>query len=196
VKPRSHTRSRREAADICAVTERAGEVVGGLRAMLKRDSSGAGLTNVDVNTVIRIVERIAHGDANLHQVTVHLDLSSDVRPVKGDSVQLQQVILNLMLNAFSAMSGTGLDGARRLVLRTHAMDELHVLVEVQDSGTGIAAEQLESIFDPFITSRPEGLGLGLSICRSIIERHGGTISAANNPDRGATISITLPVTPE
>ena len=101
-----------------------------------------------------------------------------------------------MLNAFSAMSGTGLDGARRLVLRTHAMDELHVLVEVQDSGTGIAAEQLESIFDPFITSRPEGLGLGLSICRSIIERHGGTISAANNPDRGATISITLPVTPE
>ena len=183
-------------ADICEVTERAGEVVGGLRAMLKRDSTAAGLTNVDVNTVIRIVERIAHGDANLHQVTVHLDLSSDVRPVKGDSVQLQQVILNLMLNAFSAMSGTGLDGARRLVVRTNAIDESNVLIEVQDSGTGIAAEQLESIFDPFITSRPEGLGMGLSICRSIIERHGGTISAANNPDRGATFSITLPVTRE
>ena len=110
-------------ADICEVTERAGEVVGGLRAMLKRDSTAAGLTNVDVNDVIRIVERIAHGDANLHKVTVHLDLSSDVRPVKGDSVQLQQVILNLMLNAFSAMSGTGLDGARRLVVRTNAIDE-------------------------------------------------------------------------
>ena len=68
-----------------------------------------GLTNVDVNNVIRIVERIAHGDASRHGVTVHLDLSSDVRPVKGDSVQLQQVILNLMLNAFSAMSGTGSD---------------------------------------------------------------------------------------
>jgi hypothetical protein len=98
------------------------------------------LTNVDVNNVIRIVERIAHGDANLHKVTVHLDLSSDVRPVKGDSVQLQQVILNLMLNAFSAMSGTGLDGARRLVVRTNSIDESNVLVEVQDSGTGIAAE--------------------------------------------------------
>ena len=94
------------------------------------------------------------------------------------------------------MSGTGLDGARRLVVRTNSIDESNVLVEVQDSGTGIAAEKLESIFDPFITSKPEGLGMGLSICRSIIERHGGTISAANNPDRGATFSITLPVTGE
>jgi two-component system, LuxR family, sensor kinase FixL len=183
-------------ADICEVTERAGEVIGGLRAMLKRDSTVAGSTNVDVNNVIRIVERIVHGDANLHKVTVHLDLSSDVGPVKGDSVQLQQVILNLMLNAFSAMSGTGLDGARRLVVRTNSLDTSKVLVEVQDSGTGIATEKLESIFDPFITSKPEGLGMGLSICRSIIERHGGKISAANNPDRGAKFSITLPVAHE
>jgi PAS domain S-box-containing protein len=182
--------------DICEVTERAGEVIGGLRAMLKRDSTAAGVTNVDVNNVIRIVERIVHGDANLHKVTVHLDLSSDLRPVTGDSVQLQQVILNLMLNAFSAMSQTGLDGARRLVVRTTSIDQLNVLVEVQDSGTGIPAEKLASIFDPFITSKPEGLGMGLSICRSIIERHGGKISAANNPDRGAKFSITLPVSPE
>ena len=183
-------------ADIREVTERAGEVIGGLRAMLKRDSTAAGLTNVDVNNVIRIVERIVHGDATLHKVTVHLDLSSDVRPVKGDSVQLQQVVLNLMLNAFSAMSGTGLDGARRLVVRTNSIDGSNVLIEVQDSGTGIAAEKLESIFDPFVTSKPEGLGMGLSICRSIIERHGGKISAANNPDRGAKFSIMLPVTRE
>ena len=77
-----------------------------------------------------------------------------------------------------------------------AIDKSNVLVEVEDSGTGIAAETLESIFDPFITSKPEGLGLGLSICRSIIERHGGKISAANNPERGATFSITLPATRE
>jgi signal transduction histidine kinase len=99
-----------------------------------------------------------------------------------------------MLNAFSARGGgTGLDGARRLVVRTDSIDVSKVLVEVQDSGTGIAAEKLESIFDPFSTSKPEGLGMGLSICRSIIERHGGTISAGNNPDRGAKFSITLPV---
>jgi PAS domain S-box-containing protein len=179
-------------ADISEVTARAGEVVGGLTAMLKRDSAPAALTDVDLNSLIRIVERIAHGDANLHKVAVHLDLSSDVRPVRGDSVQLQQVILNLMLNAFSAMNGTGFDGARRLIVRTSALDTSNVLVEVQDSGTGIASEKLESIFDPFVTSKPEGLGMGLSICRSIIERHGGKILAANNPDRGATFSIVLP----
>ena len=175
-------------ADIYRVTERAGEVVGGLRAILKRDGPAARLTNVDVNDVIRMVERIAHGDANLHKVTVHLDLSPDVRPVRGDSVQLQQVILNLMLNAFSAMN----DGARRLIVRTGSPDKSSVLVEVQDSGTGIPADKLETLFDPFVTSKPEGLGMGLSICRSIIERHGGRISAANNPDRGATFAITLP----
>jgi PAS domain S-box-containing protein len=179
-------------ADIYQVTERAGEVVGGLRAILKRDGPAARLNNVDVNDVIRMVERIAHGDANLHKVTVHLDLSPGVRPVKGDSVQLQQVILNLMLNAFSAMT----DGARRLIVRTGSPDQSSVLVEVQDSGTGIPAEKLETLFDPFVTSKPEGLGMGLSICRSIIERHGGRISAANNPDRGATFSIVLPVTGE
>ena len=180
--------------DICEVTERAGDVIGGLRAMLRRDSTAAGVTNVDVNNVIRVVERIARGDANLHKVTVHLDLSADVRPVKGDSIQLQQVILNLMLNAFSAMSDTGLDGVRRLIVRTNSIDAAKVRIDVQDSGSGIAVEKLQSIFDPFITSKPEGLGLGLSICRSIIERHGGAISAANNPDRGATFSITLPAT--
>jgi two-component system sensor kinase FixL len=94
------------------------------------------------------------------------------------------------------MSGTERDGARRLVVRTNSMDRSNVRIEVQDSGTGIAADKLESIFDPFITSKPEGLGLGLSICRSIIERHGGKISAANNPDGGAKFSITLPVTPD
>jgi two-component system, LuxR family, sensor kinase FixL len=178
--------------DITEVTERAGEVIGGLRSMLKRDSTAAASTDVDMNNVIRIVERIAHGDANLHNVVVHLDLASDLRAVKGDSVQLQQVILNLMLNAFSALSGTGLDGGGRLVVRTTSIDKASVLVEVEDSGPGIAPEKLESVFHPFITSKPEGLGLGLSICRSIIERHGGRISAANNPHRGAKFSITLP----
>ena len=98
-------------ADIREITERAGEVIVGLQAMLKRGSPAANLTDVDVNNVIRIVERITHGDANRHRLTVHLELSSGLAPVKGDSVQLQQVILNLLLNAFSAMNGSGPDGA-------------------------------------------------------------------------------------
>jgi two-component system, LuxR family, sensor kinase FixL len=183
-------------ADISEVTRRAGDVVAGLRSMLKRGGAATDPTSVDVNDVIRIVERIAHGDANLHKVSVHLELSPHVRTVRGDSVQLQQVILNLMLNGFSAMSGAGPDGPRRLVVRTTSIDRSNLLIEVQDSGTGIAGDKLESIFEPFVTSKPEGLGIGLSICRSIIERHGGRISAANNPDRGATFSIALPGTLE
>ena len=183
-------------ADVREITEQAGEVVTGLRAMMKRDSTAAPLTRVDLNQIIRVVERVTHGDANLHKVAVHLDLASDVGPVKGDSVQLQQVMLNLMLNAFGAMHGTGLDSTGRLVVRTHADDASNVLIEVQDNGTGIAPDKLESIFDPFVTTKPEGLGMGLSICRSIIQRHGGVISATNNVDGGATFSIKLPVVGE
>ena len=118
--------------------------------MLKRDDTAEGLTTVDVTIVLRIVERIAHGDANPHNVRVHLDLSSDVHPVKGNSVQLQQAISNLMLKPFSAMSG--LDGSPRLAGRTRSVDESIVLIEVEDSGTGIAAATLESIFEPFATT--------------------------------------------
>ena len=177
--------------DIDRVTERAGEVIRGMRDMLKRDTPG--VTEVDLNELIRSVERIVHSDANQHRVEVQLDLSPGISLVKGDTVQLQQVMLNLMLNAFSAI-GTGPNGARQLIVRTNSIDGSYLQVEVQDSGTGIPLDKLEGIFEPFITSKPDGLGMGLSICRTIVERHGGKIWAANNPDRGATFSITLPVT--
>ena len=194
-KPQPNLQKIRETfSDIDRITERAGEVIRGMRDMLKRDTPG--VTEVDLNELIRSVERIAHSDANQHKVKVQLDLSPGVCPVKGDTVQLQQVMLNLMLNAFSAMSGAGHAGARRLDVRTYSIDGSNVQVEVQDSGTGIAPDKLESIFEPFITSKPEGIGMGLSICRTIVERHGGKIWAANNPDRGATFSIALPIASE
>jgi PAS domain S-box-containing protein len=179
-------------SEIAGATQRADEMIQGMRQMLRRDTSG--FTRVDLKQVIRTVERIVHSDAVRHDVTVDLDLSPSVLPVSGDTVQLQQAMLNLMLNAFEAMNKTEA-GSRRLVVRTTSLNEgSNVLLEVRDSGTGIAPEKLESIFDPFITSKPDGLGMGLSICRTIIERHGGIICAANNPDRGATFSITLPIT--
>lgn len=187
---------RRTFTDIIEITRRAGDVIGGLRAMLKRDSATPGFTQLDVNNVIQTVERITHGEASLHAVAVHLDLSPDLGPISGDTIQLQQVILNVMLNAFGAMSEPGGDRVRRLLVRTKSRGESHVVIEVQDSGDGISADKLESIFEPFVTTKSDGLGLGLSICRSIIERHGGTIAAANNSDRGATFSITLPVAPQ
>ena len=176
-------------SDISDINRRAGEIIEGMRDMLKRDTPG--FTNVDLNQVIRTVERIAHSDGVMQGVAVQLDLSPSVVPIKGDTVQLQQVMLNLMVNAFGAMKESERT-MRRLIVRTNSIDGSSVRVEVQDSGTGIAPEKIESIFDPFITSKPEGLGMGLSICRTIIERHGGKIWASNNPDRGATFSITLP----
>ena len=178
-------------AHIDEITRRAGDMIDRMRDMLKRDTPG--FTSLDLNQLIRDVERIVHGDAVGHNVRVDLDLSPGVLPVNADSVQIQQVMMNLMLNAFGAMKEPGRDGGGRLIVRTKSIDALNVLLEVQDSGTGIAPERLKSIFDPFITSKPDGLGLGLSICRSIIDRHGGKIWAANNADRGATFSITLPV---
>jgi len=235
--PRPDLAEVREAlTDIGADAERAAEVIRRLRAMLKRDTPG--VARFDVNDVIRAVARIVRSDATRHGVTIHLDLAPGACPVTADTVQLQQVMLNLMLNAFAAMSGPdrgggddnnrgaggavgaggdagggggrvrtvgverdddrgGRDVARDLTVRTRLTDGARaVLIEVADSGSGIAAGQLESIFNPFVTSKPEGLGMGLSICRSIVESHRGTIRAANNPGgRGATISITLPAAP-
>jgi C4-dicarboxylate-specific signal transduction histidine kinase len=177
--------------DICADTERAAEVIRRLRDMLKRDTPG--FTSFDLNNLIRDVDHIAHGDAVAHNVTVELNLSPGVLLVKADNVQLQQVMLNLMLNAFSAMGEVQFNGVRRLIVRTQSIDASNVLVELQDSGTGIVPEKLESIFDPFVTNKRDGLGIGLAISRTIVERHGGKVWAANNPDRGAMFSITLPI---
>lgn len=177
--------------DIREVAEHAGGIIGNLRDMLKRGRV-VSFATVDVNDIIRVVEHIARGDANLHRVIVELELSTEPLLVSGDSIQLQQVILNLMLNAFSAMSKREAGKRGRLFVRTKAEDTSHLLIEVQDNGTGIAPDQLESIFAPFVTSKPDGLGMGLSICRTIVESHGGKITAVNNQDRGATFRVVLP----
>jgi PAS domain S-box-containing protein len=178
-------------SDICADTERAAEVIRRLRGMLKRDTPG--FTSLDLNQLIRDVDHIVHGDAVAHNVTVELDLWPGVLLIKADNIELQQVMLNLMLNAFGAMGEAQLNGERRLIVRTKSFDASNVLVELEDSGTGIAPEKLESIFDAFVTSKRDGLGIGLAISRTIVERHRGKVWAANNPDHGATFSITLPV---
>jgi two-component system sensor kinase FixL len=161
--------------------------------MLKRETPG--FVAVDLNQLIRVVEGIVRSDAVAHRVTLRLDLSRESCPVKGDAVQLQQVVLNLMLNAFSATGQRPGDGSRRVVVRTRRVDGSTVRADVQDNGTGIPPDKLDAVFEPFITSKPDGLGMGLAICRTIIERHGGKIWAANNPAGagGATFSVTLPV---
>ncbi len=110
--------------------------------------------------------------------------------VLGDRVQLQQVVLNLVMNACDAMSDTP-PGERLLVVTTASHGEARI--EVHDGGRGIAPDALASIFEPFVTTKRDGLGFGLAICRSILTAHGGHISAANNPDRGASFVVSLPL---
>jgi two-component system sensor kinase FixL len=112
--------------------------------------------------------------------------------VRGDRIELQQVVLNLLMNAFDAMSDRPTD-ERRVVLRAQPDGARMVRVSASDRGTGLSAENLDRIFQPFYTTKREGLGMGLSISRTIIEAHGGRLWAENNPDRGATFHFTVPV---
>jgi signal transduction histidine kinase len=113
--------------------------------------------------------------------------------VSGDRNQLQQVLLNFVINGCDAMEGR--QGDRLLLVRTRATAQGGVEIAVADRGTGIPPADLERVFEPFVTTKAQGLGLGLSICRSIVEAHGGFVRAANNADRGATLRFELPATP-
>jgi signal transduction histidine kinase len=178
-------------ADITSDTQRARDIIARLRGMLKRGGP-AESAPVNMNDVIRTVERLVRGERLRHEVTVELDLAPDLAPTTGDTIQLQQVVMNLMLNAFAAMDQPG-RVKRRLLVRTRAAaDGAHVEAEFQDSGAGIAAEVIDRLFEPFVTTKPDGLGMGLSICRTILDNHRGKLRAANNPAGGAIFTLTLP----
>ena len=119
------------------------------------------------------------------------ELAADLPPVVGDRIQLQQVILNLILNGKDAMS-TVQTHPRELLITSRKSNAGELVVAVRDSGHGLDPKDVERIFDPFFTTKPEGMGLGLSISRTIIEAHGGTLWATPNEDKGATIQFTLP----
>ena len=122
---------------------------------------------------------------------LRMDLHSDVPPVAGDKVQLQQVVINLVVNGIQAMAGT-IGREISLTIRSRRRQGNRVLVSVIDNGTAIDPRHLDTLFDAFFTTKPAGMGMGLSICRSISEAHGGEVGASNNPDFGATFHFTLP----
>ena len=124
-------------------------------------------------------------------VSVQTRLTAGLAPIEGDRVQLQQVVLNLALNAAEAMSGVA-EGARELLISTEQSGTNGVLVAVRDTGPGIDPEHIERVFDAFYTTKSSGVGMGLSICRSIIEAHGGRLWADANEPRGAVFQFTSP----
>ncbi len=175
--------------DVIKNDKRAGAVIHRLREFLKK--SNAVLQPVDLNEVTREVLDLAHSDLLLRRMPITTVLSPGVPLVMGDRVQLQQVILNLVLNACDAMSTV--DPAERELVLTTVVDDECVQIAIADRGVGIPDGELDSVFDPFVTHRPQGLGLGLAISRSIVVAHGGRIQAENNADRGTTFRCFLPV---
>jgi PAS domain S-box-containing protein len=168
---------------------RAGNVIGGIRALVKKAPPRQAC--LDLNEAIREVITLTRGEAAKTGVSVRTDLADGLPLIYGDRVQLQQVVLNLIINAIEAMSGVT-ETPRALLICTQKAEPNGVLVEVRDSGPGLAPATIERLFDAFHTTKPGGLGLGLSICRSIIEAHGGRLWAKANVPRGAIFEFSLP----
>jgi len=167
---------------------RASEVIRHLRALLCKGEME--FQSVDLKNLTSDVLSLLRAEARRRHFTIEIDLAADLPLVRGDKVHLQQVLLNLLLNGMEAMAA--IPHEKRLVLRTALNQSGCVEVAISDVGTGIPQDRLPLLFTAFFSTKEDGMGLGLSICRSIIEAHGGRIWAENNPDRGATFRFTLP----
>ena len=183
---------RQALARIAKDGHRAAEVIDEIRALIKKAPPRK--DRLEINGAIHEVIALTRGEAVKNGVSVQTELIDGLPLIEGDRVQLQQVILNLIINAFEAMSGIS-EGVRELLISTRKAEPDGVLVAVRDSGPGLAPATLERLFESFYTTKPGGLGLGLSICRSIIEAHGGRLWACANVPCGAIFQFTVPAHP-
>jgi len=168
---------------------RASDVIARIRAVLKKSEPAA--LHLDLNELIREIAALTQGEVERRGASLRTDLAANLPAVTGDRVRLQQVLLNLVINALDAMNEVT-DRPRVIGIRTAAPDPKSVLVAVEDSGIGLGPEKESRLFDAFYTTKPDGLGMGLSISRSIVEEHGGRLWAAPNEGPGATFQFTLP----
>lgn len=171
---------------------RASEVIRRLRSLLKKIEPE--MNPLDVNALITQTVGLVAADVTIRNNVLKTELAGDLPLVNGDRIQLQQVLLNLISNSFDAMESN--QDFREMLISTSRKDKNTIIVAVKDSGCGISAENMKKLFVHFFTSKVDGLGMGLSISRSIVEAHGGRLEVENNPDRGATFYFTLPVNRE
>jgi len=181
--------ARRSVEDMISDARRASEVIHRIRALSKK--TDAEKVPLDINDVIREGSRLVRREVITHGASLRLELAPELPSILGDRVQLQQVIINLVINAIQAMASVT-DRPRTLLIRSQKSEDGRVLVAVRDSGTGIEAKSVNKLFKAFFTTKPSGMGMGLSICRTIIEAHSGQVSAANNSGPGATFQLILP----
>jgi two-component system sensor kinase FixL len=175
--------------DIVQDNSRAGEVIRRLRELVKKGNLE--VASLDLAALVRDVVLLIHSDAILHNVNIVLEMDPDAPKIQGDKIQLQQVILNLLLNAFQAMKDCPAN-ERQVTVRTELDGGHMAIIAVRDRGVGLRDDQLDKLFQPFYTTKSDGLGMGLAISRSIVEAHGGRLWAQNNPDQGATFRFTMP----
>ncbi|MGJ0485729.1 MAG: sensor histidine kinase [Methylomicrobium sp.] len=176
--------------DIVAEDMRAGDIIQRLRLLLKKGEIQ--YLPLNLNKMVAEVLRLVATDLLNHNITVNLVLDQKLPAVIGDRIQLQQVLLNLIMNACESMGHTNKDICR-LFIHIEQIDDNKVQISVADQGPGIPSESLKSIFEPFFTTKSHGMGLGLAICRTILAAHGGEIWAANTPPLGTTFYFTLPI---
>jgi PAS domain S-box-containing protein len=167
---------------------RASDIINRIRFLFKKGETHREL--IDVNEVIREMIVLLHSEAGGHSIAIHTELATDLPPISADRVQLQQVFMNLMLNAIDAMKERG--GAGELMIKSQHNSGNQLLISVSDNGPGLPPDRADKIFDAFFTTKPQGTGMGLSISRSIIEAHGGRLWATANSAQGATFQFTLP----
>jgi len=169
---------------------RASEVIRRVRALAKK--SGIERASLDINDVTRDAMALVQRELSSHGVLLKLELAPDLPRTFGDRVQLQQVIINMVINAMEAMEGVA-DRPRELTIRSGRCELDKVFLSVSDIGIGIPDADAERVFAPFFTTKSSGMGMGLSICRSIVEAHEGRLSASRNEGDGATFQFVLPV---
>jgi PAS domain S-box-containing protein len=170
--------------------KRAGEIIQRVRALATK--ANIQKAPLDINTIINEVITLVQVELSSHRVSLRTELAPALPPVLADRVQLQQVIINLVMNGIEAMLPVT-ERPRELIIRSQQDDACQVLVAVEDCGVGISTENVERLFNAFFTTKSNGMGMGLSICRSIIQAHGGRLSTANNGGPGATFEFTLPL---
>ena len=175
--------------DIVRDGKRAGEVIARVRALTRRTAPAT--EELDLNETIREVLALVGDEAKKKSVAIRTQFAEDLSPVAGDRVQLQQVVLNLVMNGIEAMSSVG-ERARQLVITTRDVDPDQVQVTVEDSGIGLDPDTMSRIFEPFYTTKSGGMGMGLSISRSILQNHGGRLWATAHDGPGTSFHFTLP----
>jgi C4-dicarboxylate-specific signal transduction histidine kinase len=180
-------RARAAATRIVKDATRAAEIISRVRLLFQKGTQQLEL--IDVNEVIEEMIVLLRGEATRYSISVRTELAEDLPPVMGDRVQMQQVMMNLMMNSVDAMKTV--DGTRELAIQSQRAEKEQLLVSVSDTGVGLPPQQTDQIFNAFFTTKPHGTGMGLRICRSIIESHGGRLWATDNSPRGASFHFAL-----